>query len=101
MGVGLYGRHNFTGERPPTDPPRARAYAAAGMPWFEYVGGDLTALAEPDRLRWIASVAEIGAAKGEAPLPENESVVVDRVIPVRRRKSNQVREMSAEENSTL
>ena len=90
MGVGLYGRHNFTGERPPTDPPRARAYAAAGMSWSEYSGDDLTAI-----------VAEIGAAKGEAPLPENESVVVDRVIPVRRRKSNQVREMSAEENSTL
>ena len=89
MGVGLYGRHNFTGERPPTDPPRARAYAAAGMSWSEDSGDDLTAI-----------VAEIGAAKGEAPLAENDSMVVDHMISIRRWGSNQVREISAEETST-
>ena len=86
----------LTGERPPTEPPTASAYAAAGLPWFDYFGGDLTAIAETEKLRGIASVAQIGEAKGESPLPENESVNVDHVITVRRRGSNQVREMSGD-----
>ena len=90
----------LTGERPPTEPPTARQYAAAGLPWFEYFGGDLRAMAGSDKLRAIASVAEIGAAKGEAPLAENDSMVVDHMISIRRWGSNQVREISAEETST-
>ena len=90
----------LTCERPPTEPPTARQYAAASLPWFEYFGGDLTAIAETDKLRDIASVAEIGAAKGETPLPDNESANVDRVISVRRWGSDQVREMRGEETST-
>ncbi|MDE2902814.1 MAG: hypothetical protein OXP73_07270 [Chloroflexota bacterium] len=86
----------LTGERPPTEPPTARQYTAAGLPWFDYFGGDLTALEETEKLRGIASVAEIGGANGESPLPEYESIEVDRVIPLRRRESNQVREMSGE-----
>ena len=33
-----------TGERPPTEPPTAQSYAAGGLPWFEYYGGDLQAV---------------------------------------------------------
>lgn len=83
----------LTGERPPTEPPAASVYSAAGLPWFDYFGGDLTAIAETEKLRGITSVAEMGAGNGESPLPENESVEVDRVIPLRQRGSNQVREM--------
>lgn len=86
----------LTGERPPTVPPTAREYASAGLPWFEYFGGDLTAIAETDKLREISSVAKIGAANGETPLPENEPAEVNYVISLRRRGSKQVREMSAE-----
>ncbi len=82
----------LTGERPPTEPPTASAYAAAGLPWFDYFGGDLTALAETEKLRGISSVAEIGAANGVSPLPENEAAEIDRVIALRRPGSNQVRE---------
>ena len=57
-------------------------------------------MAGSDKLRATASVAEIGAAKGEEPLPENGSVVVDHMISIRRWGSNQVREISAEETST-
>ncbi len=86
----------LTGERPPTEPPTASAYATAGLPWFDYFGGDLTALAETEKLRGIASVAEIGAANGVSPLPENEAVDVDRVISLRRPGSSQVREAPAD-----
>lgn len=87
---------SLTGERPPTEPPTASAYTSAGLPWFDYFGGDLTALAETEKLRGIASVAEMGAANGESPLPENKSVDVDRVIPLRRKGSSQVREMAGD-----
>ena len=87
---------SLTGERPPTEPPTASAYTSAGLPWFDYFGGDLTALAETEKLRGGASVAEMGAANGESTLPENESVDVDRVVPLRRKGPNQVREMASD-----
>lgn len=90
----------LTGERPSTEPPTASAYTAAGLPWFDYFGGDLTALAETEKLRGIASVTATGAVNGESPLPENHSVVVDRVISLRRSGSSQVREMCGEAAST-
>ena len=86
----------LTGERPPTAPPTASAYASAGLPWFDYFGGDHTALAETEKLKGIASVADMGAANGESPLPENESAEVNRVIALRRAGSNQVRELPAD-----
>ena len=33
-----------SGVEPPQDPPTAKEYAAAGLPWFDYYGGD------PDRI---------------------------------------------------
>ena len=86
----------LTGERPPTEAPTASAYASAGLPWFDYFGGDLAAIAETDKLRGIASVAEIGEANGVSPLPENESAEIERVISLRRPGSNQVRELPAD-----
>ncbi len=60
-----------TGEGPPTIPPTARQYSEAGLPWFEYYGeGD--ALEGAASLAGAASVAALGAKKGESPLPENE-----------------------------
>ena len=43
----------ITGERPPTVPPTAKQYTMAGLPWFEWYGGDAEAL---DR-------------RGQAPIP--------------------------------
>ena len=42
-----------THRRTPPDGPAhgARAYAAAGLPWFDYFGGDLTAISGTDNLR--------------------------------------------------
>lgn len=46
-----------------------------------------------EKLAGLQSVAEIGKAKGDAQLPENESVTPERVIELRRGlKPGQVRE---------
>ena len=86
----------ITGERPPTQPPTAARYAAAGLPWFDYYS-ELDAVEPTAKLKGISSVATLGAQGGETPLPENETVAVGNVIPLGsrrpRRKSRRVREM--------
>ncbi|MCY4448822.1 MAG: hypothetical protein OXE02_08280 [Chloroflexi bacterium] len=42
---------------PPGVPPTAAAYTAAGLPWFEYYGGDLKALEGSKKLAGLDSVA--------------------------------------------
>jgi len=75
----------ITGEAPPTLPPTAAQYTAAGLPWFEYYG-EATPLDGAPALGELASVAEIGARKGEAPLPENESTSPGQVRKLGRRR---------------
>ena len=48
----------ITGERPPTQPPTAREYAKAGLPWFLYYDTDREALAGAERLAGLRSFAE-------------------------------------------
>lgn len=81
-----------TGERPPTLPPSAREYSEAGLPWFEWYGGDAEAVAGAGKLASLASVAELGKAKGQDPLPENESTSVTRVRTIRRQGDARIRE---------
>jgi hypothetical protein len=57
-----------TGERPPTRPPTAADYSAAGLPWFDYYAADLQTLGGAPALALVKSVAEIAAEKGDAPL---------------------------------
>lgn len=70
----------ITGERPPTLPPSARHYTEAGLPWFEWYGGDAVAVDGAKKLEKLASVAQLGKKKGEQPLLGNESVEVTRVV---------------------
>jgi hypothetical protein len=72
-----------TGSAPPLPPLTAEEYTRAGLPWFEYYGADAGALKGGARLRDIRSVAELGAAKGAIPLPENESVDPAHVVRLR------------------
>ena len=83
----------LTGERPPTEPPTARDYVDAGLPWFDYYGGDRKALAETEKMRGLVSVAQLGAHKGKTPLPDNESVDAANVVTLRAATATQVREM--------
>jgi hypothetical protein len=84
----------ISGERPPTEPPTAKQYAEAGLPWFEYYDADARALEGAQALRRLKSVTAKGQEKGETPLPENDPVEVDCLIPLKKRTSHQVREMA-------
>ncbi len=65
---------NVTGANPPTDPPSALDYTKAGLPWFDYYGGDLNALEGAQKLAGLGSVAAKKLKKGEGVLPDNEPV---------------------------
>ncbi len=73
-------------------PPTAKDYTNTGLPWFDYYGGDAEAVAGAEKLNGLTSVAEMGKQKGETPLPENESVEVERIIALRKQGADQVRE---------
>ena len=82
----------ITGERPPTQPPTAAAYMENGLPWFEYYGSDLTALAGAEKLKGVASIAQHAEATGKAPLPGNETIAVPHVVGLGGAPRRQVRE---------
>ena len=80
-----------TGEQPPTRPPTATVYTEAGLPWFDYYGGDAEAISGAEKLSDIKSVAQISGEKGDE-LPGNETVEVNNVVKLRGNPENQVRE---------
>ncbi len=85
--------HAITGKRPPTTPPTAKQYNQAGLPWFEYYAAEAKALKGSDVLNKLKSVAEMGKAKGDVPLPENESVEPKHTVHLRQGLAkDQVRE---------
>ncbi len=59
---------------PPAKPPTAREYTEAGLPWFEFYGGDLTALDGARKLAGLDSVAARKLKQGEGVLPGNDPV---------------------------
>jgi hypothetical protein len=83
-----------TGESIPTKSPTAKDYTNRGLPWFDYYGGGAKAVDGAEKLAKLASVAAMGKQKGETPLPENDSVDVERIIALRKIGSDQVREMT-------
>jgi hypothetical protein len=83
----------ITGERPPTEPPTAKKYTEAGFPWFDYYDAEARAVEGAEKLKYVLSVDAKGKEKGEAPLRENESLEIDRLVRLRKRTANEVREM--------
>ena len=73
-----------TGERPPTEPPTAQDYTASGLPWFDYYGGDVRAVAGSEKLRGLTSVAQQAEAAGKEPLPDNEAIAAPHVTALGR-----------------
>ncbi len=65
---------DVTGANPPTDPPSALDYTKAGLPWFDYYGGDLKALEGAQKLAGLDSVAAKKLKKGEGMLADNDPV---------------------------
>lgn len=83
----------ITGQQPPTVPPTSKEYTRAGLPWFEYYDDSAAALDGSAILNKLMSVVHLGRNKGDVPLPENETVVVDEIVRLRRELAkDQVRE---------
>ena len=64
----------MTGCQPPGKPQTAQDYTNAGLPWFDYYGGDLKALEGAEKLVGLDSVAAVKLKKGEGFLPDNDPV---------------------------
>jgi hypothetical protein len=83
----------ITGENPPTVPPTAKEYTAAGLPWFDYYAADLAPVEGSETLAGLKTITDLAAEKGEIALPENEPVSPDHVIGIHApRRPGQVRE---------
>jgi len=80
-------------ERPSMQPPTAKDYTKAGLPWFDYYSDTKSVDGSP-LLAKLKSVFAIGQSKGESPLPENESVTVERPVELGQQRANVVREAS-------
>ena len=88
----------ITGERPPTDPPTARAYTARGLPWFDYYDGDSRVMAGSKKLRNLKSVAKNAEATSQSDLPDNETILVPNVIALGKPGRRPVRESAGDES---
>ena len=63
-----------TGGEPPHEPVSAQDYSAAGLPWFEYYGADLEALAGATKLAGLDGVAAKSLKVGDGIITGNEPV---------------------------
>ena len=79
----------ITGCEPPGKPQTAQDYTNAGLPWFDYYGGDLIALEGAKELTELDSVASVKLKKGEGFLPDNDPVTP---AVVKKLKRSMVRE---------
>ena len=63
-----------TGEAAPNEPPTAKEYSQAGLPWFEHYGKDQSALPGSVTLAGVKSVANLFKKFTGATLPNSEDV---------------------------
>jgi hypothetical protein len=64
----------ITGEVAPNEPPTAREYSQAGLPWFEYYGKDQSALPGSVKLAGVKSAANLFKKFTGATLPNAEDI---------------------------
>lgn len=65
-----------TGEAAPNEPPTAKAYSNAGLPWFEQYGKDQESLSGSSNLANTKSVANLFEKMTGANLPNSEDVEI-------------------------
>ena len=83
----------ITGQAPPMPPLTAREYREHHIPWFDYYAEGREGVRGSSILEKLKSVTQMGKAKGDVPLPENDSIPVDKVVQLRSGlKEGQVRE---------
>ncbi len=84
---------SITAEQPPTVPFTSKEYTRAGLPWFNYYDENAKPLDGSANLKKLKSITEFGKEKGDTPLPENESVGIDKIVKLRRNMTrDQVRD---------
>ena len=76
----------LSGTEPPSRPPTARDYTEAGLPWFEYYGGDVPALEGAKKLMGLDSVAVKKLKDGEGPLAHNDPLPAQMVTTLGRQE---------------
>ena len=81
-----------TGERPPAQPPSAKDYTKAGLPWFDYYAADAKALGGAGILGKVKSLAQLTKFGGKAPADVDESIAVENVMTLGASPTAQVRE---------
>ena len=64
----------FTGEKAPHEPPSAKEYSNAGLPWFSYES-DAPAMTGETTLTGISSVNKLMKQKVGLGLPDNETLL--------------------------
>ena len=83
----------ITGSNPPHPPLTAKEYAKSGIPWFDYYRDDLRAVEGSKILGGVKSVAQLGNAKGTAPLPDNTTIAPELIVQYgNARRPDEVRE---------
>lgn len=83
----------ITGSNPPHPPLTAKEYAKSGIPWFDYYRDDLRAVDGSKILGGVKSVAQLGKAKGTAPLPDNTTIAPELIVQYgNARRPDEVRE---------
>lgn len=81
-----------TGERAPIQPPTAKDYTKAGLPWFDYYDADAKALGGAEPFSKVKSPAWLTKLKGKAPSDIDESIAVETIVKLGQSRMVQVRE---------
>lgn len=81
-----------TGERPPNQPPTARRYTEAGLPWFDYYDADAKALGGAEPFGKVKGVASMAKVTTKAPIDFEEPLAADKVVKLGPSRLRQVRE---------
>jgi len=81
-----------TGERPPLEPPTAKDYTNAGLPWFDYYDADAVALGGAEPFGKVKSLAWLAKLKGNPLTDIDEPVPFEKVVKLAPSRPVQVRE---------
>lgn len=73
---------HITGSDAPNEPPTAKDYNEAGLPWFQYYGKDQKTLSGGKAFAGVKSVAKMFKGKTGATLPNSEDIAVKAVEPI-------------------
>lgn len=75
----------ITGKKPPTEPPTAKQYTDAGLPWFDYFDVEMKALQGSKILSALDSIAAKTVKIGKGLIGGNEPVTPTRIVSIKQK----------------